>query len=149
MVKVYLDSSALIAVYVNEAHSARARAEVRKHVAVPWTPFHDVEVRNALRLLHGGSQIDAGELQSLLGHVDEDLTKGRLERPALELEAVFRRAARLSEAHASQTLARTLDILHVAALIELGCAGLVSGDEWQLALAKAEAIRTYDIRRSA
>jgi predicted nucleic acid-binding protein len=148
-VKVYFDSSALIAVYVNEVHSTRARAELRKHVSVPWTPLHDVEVRNALRLLHGRSQIDAEELRSLLGHVDEDLDEGRLARPAMELEPVFRRAGHLSETHAPTTLARTLDILHIAALIELGCTELISGDERQLAVAKAEGIRASDIRKGA
>lgn len=144
--KVYFDSSALIAVYVNEAHSQRARNELRKHVPIPWTSIHDLEVRNALRLLQGRAQIGLDEVQGLLAHIDDDLTSGRLERPAMELETVFRRAARLSEMHASKTLARTLDILHVAALLELGCARLVSGDERQIALAKAEGIQIFDIR---
>lgn len=52
-------------------------------------------------------------------------------------------------AHTSKTLSRTLDILHVATLIELGCDGLVSGDERQLSLAKAERIRTLDITARA
>jgi hypothetical protein len=45
-----------------------------------------------------------------------------------------------------KTLARTLDVLHVAALIEIGCEALVSGDERQTALAKAEGLRALDIR---
>ena len=64
----------------------------------------------------------------------------------MELEVVFRGAARLSERYASKTLARTLDILHVAALLQLGCSRLVSGDERQIALAKAEGIQIFDIR---
>jgi predicted nucleic acid-binding protein len=148
-VKVYFDSSALVAVYVNEAHSVRARGELRRHVPVPWTPLHDLEVRNALRLLEGRTLIDVDQLRGLLAHLDDDLKKGRLQRPALELEAVFRRAGDLSEIHVSKTLARTLDILHVAALIELGCTRLVSGDERQIALAKAEGIQIFDIRARA
>ncbi len=144
--RVYFDSSALVAVYVSEAHSARARAEIRRHVPVPWTPLHDLEVGNTLRLLRGRGQITAAELRGLLGHIDEDVEKGRLQRPTLDLGAVFRRAGNLSEAHASTTLARSLDILHVAAALELGCGSLVSGDDRQIALAKAEGIRTIDIR---
>jgi predicted nucleic acid-binding protein len=41
---VYFDSSALVAVYVTEAYSERARRELRKRGAVPWTPLHDLEV---------------------------------------------------------------------------------------------------------
>jgi len=145
-VKVYFDSSALIAVYVNEAHSDRARAEIRKHVAVPWTPLHDLEIRNALRLLCGRSRIDAKQLGGLLAHIDEDLERGRLERPAIDLGAVFHRAGKLSEIHARRTLARALDILHVAAARELACTTLVSGDDRQIALARAEGIRVVDVR---
>lgn len=144
--KVYFDSSALVAVYVNEAHSVRVRAELRKHVPVPWTPFHELEVRNALRLLCARAHIDDDELRGLLAHVDEDLERGRLQRPAVDLAAVFIRAERLSESHTKRTLARALDMLHVSAAAEIGCGTLVSGDERQIALANAERIRTIDIR---
>lgn len=144
--KTYFDSSALVAVYVNEEYSPRARAQLRKETSIPWTPIHEVEVRNALRLLQGRDHINAHELAGLLAHIDEDLETGRLERPDVDLAAVFRRAGALSEIHATRTLGRTLDILHVAALVELKCSRLVSGDERQIAVAKAERIRTVDIR---
>lgn len=143
---VYFDSSALVAVYVTEAYSARARRELRKHGRVPWTLLHDLEVRNALRLLHGRRHIEEAELHGLLGHIDDDLQRGRLARPVVDLAAAFRRAEELSRKHASKTLARTLDVLHVAALIEIGCETLVSGDERQITLAKAEGLRALDIR---
>lgn len=143
---VYFDSSALVAVYVTEAYSERARRELRNCASLPWTPLHDLEVRNALRLLRGRGQIDEVELEGLLEHVDDDIEKGRLARPVIDLGAVFRRAGELSRKRASKTLARTLDVLHVAALIEIGCRTLVSGDERQIALARAEGLRTIDIR---
>ena len=144
----YFDSSALVAVYVTEAYSERARRKLRKHGSVPWTPLHDLEVRNALRLLHGRRQINEAELAGLLRHIDEDLERGRLARPGLDLGAVFRRAEELSRKHAAKTLARTLDVLHVGALIEIECGTLVSGDERQITLARAENLRTFDIRAS-
>ena len=143
---VYFDSSALVAVYVTEAYSARARRELRKHGRVPWTLLHDLEVRNALRLLHGRRHIEEAELHGLLGHIDDDLQRGRLARPVIDLGAAFRRAEELSRKHVAKTLARTLDVLHVAALIEIGCETLVSGDERQLTLAKTEGLRALDIR---
>lgn len=145
----YFDSSALVAVYATEACSARARRELRKHAGVPWTLLHDLEVRNALRLLRGRRHIDEAELHGLhglLGHIDDDVQRGRLARPVIDLGAAFRRAEELSRKHASKTLARTLDVLHIAALIEIGCETLVSGDERQIALAKAEGLRALDIR---
>ena len=146
---VYFDSSALLAVYVTETYSESARREIRTCAAVPWTPLHDFEVRNALRLLHGRGQVDEAELVALLGHIDEDLSTGRLARIAVDLGAVFRRAEELSRRHGAATLARTLDILHIAALLESGCTTLVTGDERQLALAASEDLTTVDIRARA
>lgn len=145
----YFDSSALVAVYVTEVYSEAARREIRRHDAVPWTPLHELEIKNALRLLHGRGQIEEDELAALLGHVDEDCSKGRLARPAIALDAVLRRAGDLSRRHATSTLARTLDILHIAALLELGCTTLVSGDERQIAVAVAEGLDVVDIREGA
>jgi predicted nucleic acid-binding protein len=142
----YADSSALVAVYVNEANSARARSELERQLPVPWTRLHDVEVTNALRLLHGRGHIGEGELEGLLGHVDEDLRAGRLRRVAIDFEVVCARAVDLSAAHAPTTLARTLDILHVAALLEAGLTTLISADGRQLAVAEAEGVTTIDIR---
>jgi predicted nucleic acid-binding protein len=146
---VYFDSSALVAAYVTEAYSGRARRELRRRVPVPWTPLHDVEVKNALRLLCGRKQINEAELNGLLAHIDEDLHRGRLLRPILDLDAMFRRAERLSHTHAMKTLARTLDLLHVAALMEIGCGTLASGDERQIAAARSEGLRTIDIRSAS
>ena len=86
---VYFDSSALVSVYVTETYSERARRELRKRGRVPWTPLHDLEGRNALRLLHGRRQIDEAELEGLLGHIDDDLQRGRLARPSSTLEPRF------------------------------------------------------------
>jgi predicted nucleic acid-binding protein len=146
---VYFDSSALVAVYVTEIHSGRARRELRRHVPVPWTPLHDVEVKNALRLLCGRRQISEAEMHGLLLHIDEDLQQDRLVRPVIDLDATFRRAERISRTHAVKTLARTLDLLHVAALMEIGCRTLVSGDERQIPMARAEGLRTIDIRSAS
>lgn len=136
----------MVAVYVNETHSPRARQALRAHLPVTWTPLHDVEVRNAIRLLGGRGHLDQPEVQGLLGHIDEDLRTGRLERSRLGMEAVFERAGDLSARHAPTTLARALDILHVAALMEAGCSMLVTADGRQIALARAEGIPTDDIR---
>jgi predicted nucleic acid-binding protein len=144
-VKAYLDSSVLVALYVNEARSPRARAEARKHLPIPWTPLHDLEVVNALRRLHGMKVLDSNELDGLMSHIDEDERLGRLERPVLEFGAVFQRAGALSAAHTSTTLARAPGILHVASAIEIGCSTIVSGDSRQLALAKQAGLRVVHV----
>ena len=143
----YFDSSALVAVYVTGSFSIRARQEVQKAGIIAFTPLHGLEVRNALRALHGRKELTLGQRQMFEALLEEDLRSGRLLATSLDLTAVFRRAARLSTAHTSRLLCRSLDILHVATALELGATQLASGDERQLALAVATGLVAVDIRR--
>ena len=59
---------------------------------------------------------------------------------------VFARALELSARHAVTLLCRSLDVLHVAAALELGCSRFVSGDDRQLALAAAEGLDPVDVK---
>jgi hypothetical protein len=119
---------------------------VQKVGNVAFTPLHELEVRNALRALHGRKSLTLAQQQKFEALLDEDLRAGRLAPTALDLAAVFGRAAQLSAGHTSRLLCRSLDILHVAAALELGATHLVSGDERQLALANAVGLTVVDAR---
>jgi predicted nucleic acid-binding protein len=147
LVSSYFDSSALVAVYVTEAFSKIARREARRASQLPYTSLHDLEVRNALRVLRGRGMLDGRELRELIGHLEEDLESRRLIETPIDLFDVFRRAGELSHAHASKLLCRALDILHVAAALQLRCERLVSGDDRQLALAAAVGIEPVDVKK--
>ena len=69
----YFDASALVAIYVTETFSGAARREVRAVPQVPYTVLHDLEVRNALRVLHGRGLLTAGELRELTSQLEDDL----------------------------------------------------------------------------
>lgn len=142
----YFDSSALIAVYATERFSAAARREVRSTPGIPFTPLHDLEIENALRVLHGRGVLDARELRGLLAQVGDDREAGRLVDANLDLFVAFARASALSTAHASRLLCRILDVMHVASALVLGCSRFVSGDDRQLALAAAEGIEPVDVK---
>ena len=60
--------------------------------------------------------------------MEKDVASGVLVRPDYDLEAVYKRAEMLSARHAAATLARSADILHVAAAVEAGCAAFASFD---------------------
>jgi predicted nucleic acid-binding protein len=145
-VTTYVDSSALIAVYATERFSAGARRTVRATTGVPFTALHALEIPNALRVLHGRGALDARELRGLLAQIAEDRAAHRLVEVRLDLFAVFARASALSAVHAARLLCRSLDVLHVAAALELGCAHFVSGDDRQLALASAEGLAATDVK---
>ena len=146
--KSYFDSSALVAIYVTEAFSKVARHEARVALQLPYTQLHDLEVRNALRVLHGRGTLSARELRELTSQLDEDLEARRLVETRIDLFDVFRRAGELSQTHAADLLCRSLDILHVAAAIELHCTRLVSGDDRQLHLARAVGIDPIDVKKA-
>jgi predicted nucleic acid-binding protein len=142
----YFDSSALVAVYVSGPFSARARREIAAAGTIAFTPLHDLEVRNALRALRGRGALIPEQQRAFETLLDEDVRTGRLAVTPLDFSAVFRRASKLSAAHTSRLLCRSLDILHVAAAVELDATKLVSGDERQLALAAAVGLACEDVR---
>ena len=144
----YVDSSTLVAAYVPESFSLSARRLVVEAGQVPFTRFHDLEVRNGFEVLRGRRLITDAECEAVVRHLEEDLENQRLVAVALDLESVFADAVELSRRHASKVLARSLDILHVAAARAAACTRFVSADDRQLALAKASGLKTTDIKRS-
>lgn len=145
--KTYFDSSALVKLYVTEEHSARARREAQMLAQLPCTWLHLLEVGNALRVLAGRKLLTADETRRLLAQMETDRQARRLADVTLDWPKVFQDALQLSQAHASKLLCRSLDILHVATAVELGCARFLSSDERQLALAKAAGLKIVDVRQ--
>ncbi len=145
-VKVYFDSSALVKIYVTEAHSDRARREAQTVPQLPLTWLHVLEIGNALRVLAGRKLLTADESRALLDQFEDDRQAQRLADVSPDWPKVFHEAVQLSRRHAEKLLCRSLDVLHVAAAVEVGCARFVSADERQLALAKAAGLKPVDIR---
>lgn len=57
------------------------------------------------------------------------------------METRSHRATELSRLHTPVVGTRTLDVLHVASAVELGCRTLITYDERQAALARAVKLR--------
>jgi predicted nucleic acid-binding protein len=146
-VTTYVDSSALVAVYVTERFSRTARAAVRRASQIPYTPLHQLEVPNAFELLVGRGAMTRDECHAILGQLRDDVDAQRLMTVSPDLDQVFARASELSRLHTAKTLARSLDLLHVAAAHLLSCTRFVSGDDRQVAVAKASGLEVVDIKR--
>ena len=144
---IYVDSSALVSVYVTERFSKAARAAVRRASQIPFTPLHQLEVPNAFEMLVGRHAITRDECQAILGQLREDVEAQRLMTVWPDLEQVFARASEFSRLYTAKTLARSLDLLHVAAAHLTSCTRFVSGDDRQLAVAKASGLKVVDIKR--
>ncbi len=137
----YFDSSVIVALYHQEQHSPEARRAVTAQATVPFTMLLDLEVRTVFRRMVGSKLLTARELAALLSQLDDDLASGRLMRPPLDFYAVFAGAEVLSALHASRLLSRSLDTLHVAAALELGCTRFVTFDARQARLAEAAGLK--------
>lgn len=135
------DSGLLVKLYHLEAGSAEVARRVRRQRWVPLVFLAEIEIRNALRVLHGRGRYDAGTLRRALAAVEEDVAAGRLRRLAPEEGEVRREAEELSDRHAAGTLCRTLDILHVAYARVLGARTFHTGDRRQADLAKRAGLR--------
>jgi predicted nucleic acid-binding protein len=148
-VSAYFDTSALLAIYVTEAHSPAARRALRRHESIPVTALHRLELRNSLELLVGRAMLSVAERDGLVAQMQEDRDAGRLIDTATDWQVILTLAGDLSIAHTKKCLTRSLDLMHVATALELKCRPFVSGDRRQLKAARAAGLRTVDITRSA
>jgi predicted nucleic acid-binding protein len=146
-VTTYIDSSALVAVYVPERFSKAARRAVRSVPQVPFTQLQELEVRNAFEVLTGRGLISREERQGIQAQLQEDIEHQRLAQVLMDLDRVFRDAGELSRVHSAKFLTRALDLLHVAAAHVAMCTTFVSADDRQLAVAKATGLKIVDIKR--
>ena len=145
MVTTYFDSSVVVAALVQEPYSRKARKAISAVASAPFTPLLDLEVRTVFRRMAGTDRMTAAEAVAVLSHVDDDLAAGRLWKAPLDLYAMFARAEALSARHAQRLLSRSLDLLHVASALELGCKRFVTLDTRQARLAAASGLKTVDL----
>lgn len=138
----YVDTGLLVKLYVLEPNSDRAIEAVTRLGAVPYTQLHALELRNALRAMEGRRTISADQRRAALDAVDEDVAAGRLLAVRPPWPEVFRRAERLSRDHTAKTLARSLDILHVACALAEEAAAFLTADERQHRLAELAGIES-------
>jgi hypothetical protein len=138
----YFDTGVLVKSYVLEPDSAAADALIKQNPPpIPITHFHEIELRNALRLKRNRLEITDAQLKGALRVFDHDIAAGFLEKPDYDLRGVFHKAEELSTKYAVTTGARSLDILHVAAALVIGARIFVSFDKRQRAMANKAGLK--------
>ena len=137
--KTYGDTGVLVKRYVLEANSVSAIAWIdAAGPSIAFSHFHAVEIPNAIRLKRFRDELTAAQESAALRAFEDDVTAGRLARPVYDLAAAFRRAASLPARHSSRRGTRSMDILHVAAALEIGCREFISLDARQRQIAREE-----------
>ncbi len=110
----------------------------RHAVLLPFTPWHRLEVRNAIRMAVFHRYIDAPEAKAQLKQLDLDLHEETLViHTPVDWIAVLRESERLAAAHNESIGCRSGDLFHVAAAVELGADHFLTFDDRQKKMAQA------------
>ena len=138
----YADTSLLVSLYVRDPNSGTAASLVRRRAeALPFTPLHALELRNALRLCVFRKDIRAAAGRTALRLVEVDLEQGVLVATPLPWSEALAAAEQLSVSHTARLGCWSLDVLHVASAITLGSRELLSFDRRQRRLARRAGLR--------
>jgi predicted nucleic acid-binding protein len=137
--KAYADSSFIVALYLPQQRSPKAIAFMERYGrSLPFTPWHRLEVRNAIRLAVWRKLIDGPQGKTQLKQLDTDLHEEAVLVPTpVDWTDVLREAEKLGAAHNLAIGCRSADLFHVAASRELGCDTFLTFDDRQAAMAEA------------
>lgn len=135
--RVYLDSSAIVKLYVPEADSATVAAYVRTlKEPLPFSHLHEIEVKNALRLKVFRKEALSRAVLKSIRTIDKDMGLQILKRPELNWVDVFRRADELSKRFSPRSGSRSLDLLHVASCLLIPSRDFLTFDARQASVAR-------------
>jgi predicted nucleic acid-binding protein len=143
--KAYADTSFLVCLYVSEAErSPKAIRYMRRQAeALPFTPWHRLEFRNAIRARLREKLLSERERRQVFAQLENDLDEEvfLLHQP-LDWTNCLRGAEALGTTHAERLNIRASDLFHVACEFELGLSEFLTFDVSQRALAQAAGLRT-------
>ena len=134
--KGYADTGFLCSLYAPDAHTEKASERMEtEDLPLPLVWMHQLEFRNAMRLRVYRREITVIQRDASLNTLLRDLAGGVLVVTELPLSDVMLEAERLSALHSETIGTRSLDILHVAAALVLGCGKFLTFDIRQAELA--------------
>jgi predicted nucleic acid-binding protein len=143
--RTYFDTGILLKLYTAEPESlaVAAFAQARRE-PIRITELHYSECVSALRLKQFRGESTATQSKKAIALLAGDLRAGSLRLVAVDWQQAWSRCRELSESHAAETGARTLDALHVACAIQLEAREFVSSDRRQIALAEKAGLEVLD-----
>jgi predicted nucleic acid-binding protein len=155
--KTYADTSFLARLLIHDADNASA-VDAHRSLGRPfliYTPFHRLEVTNALRLRtfmvsNGTSAIKRRakiEEQEAERRLKWCLAKGLFQATPMPWESAIERAVELSTSHCHRIGLRSFDLFHVGAAVELQVKHFITCDLRQAALAKAAGLKVTLVKR--
>jgi predicted nucleic acid-binding protein len=136
--KTYADTSFLVRIYLTQSDSPKALAFMRDfRDALPFTPVHRHELRNALRLAVFRKEIDAERRNAAFADIESDLADGILAHGPIRWTDAFREAEDLGKKHTESLGIRSVDLLHMGIALTLRTKRFLTFDARQVELAEA------------
>jgi len=138
---LYLDTSALLKLYLREEASDWVQAQVEgQSDPLPVWELQEAEMTNALRLKVFWRDITAAQAETQLAHFRSRKDRGQYFFPELDRAALMERF-RLLARHSMKLGTRTLDVMHVACACEIRAEWFISFDERPCTSAKSAGLR--------
>jgi predicted nucleic acid-binding protein len=138
--KVYVDSSFVVSLYITDSHSPEARRHVQQVSSLPLTPLHRAEWSHALGQQQFWGNLSSQKAATIDSHFVADEAAGLWQATDLP-DRAFDICADLARKHGAAIGVRTLDSLHVATALELRAERFWTFDERQAKLAKARGLK--------
>jgi predicted nucleic acid-binding protein len=133
---LYLDTSALVKLYVAEPETEKLAAYVtRQPGPLPYTSLHELELTHALERRAADGDLPRADVARVYTLIEKDLADGTLFRPEFAWESAFSKANYLVRRHKNL---RSLDSLHLGCALDLNCSKFVTFDQRQARVATAE-----------
>lgn len=139
---LYADTSFLVSYYVTDANSDRATAAVDSAVeSFVFTTLHRLEIRNALELAVFRKRLTSAQAAAAWADVVRDVRAKLLMPVAVDWNPALRLAAQIAAKHTASVGARSLDIVHVAAVRRLEIGRFYTFDGRQIAVGRQVGLR--------
>jgi predicted nucleic acid-binding protein len=146
---VYLDSSAVVKLYIPEVDSELLANYVRRlKDPLPFSHLHELEIKNALRLKAFRKDAQARQVSKSIRLIDKDRDSYILKRPELNWVDVFRKAGELSMRFTGRSGSRSLDLLHVASCLLIPCSEFLTFDSRQASFARKAGLRLIRLKKN-
>lgn len=138
---VYADSSFIVSLYVEDAHSVAAQDLMKETSRIWFTPLLRAECSHGIAKQVFYRKISQTEADFVFDLLRRDLADGLWLETAMP-ENAFELCADLGRRYAPKLGMRTLDTLHVACAMELKAERFWTFDKRQAKLAKAQGLKT-------
>jgi len=141
-VKDYPDTSFVLSLYLLDVHSAKAAAHLAGRTRpLAVTALLAFEVEQALEHAMFRKKVAPDHGRKALSDWQTDLASGAVEIVGTDWPRAFEEARRIAHSRTATEGHRSLDILHVAAALVSEAEELLTFDDQQRKLAKAEGLR--------